>query len=118
MTLRRPIAVFIALLFFGLTFNAYACLLPLYGVGGMAMDRDCSSPQEQPARQFCDSFKTLGIQASPAPSQTPDAHADFANDGGAVPLNSSVTPWRYGQGQHFLNYPPHDLFLRIKVLRI
>lgn len=118
MTLRRLIAVFIALLFFGLTFNAYACLVPLFGVPEAAMDRDCSSPQDQPVRQFCDSFKTLGIQASPAPLQASDAHADLESLGGTAPLDSSATPWRYGQEQHFLSYPPADLFLRINVLRI
>lgn len=53
---------FLVLLFLGLSFNAYACLVPLFGVADMAMGNGCSDPEEQPVRQFCDAFKTLGVQ--------------------------------------------------------
>src|SRR5438105_3506945 len=48
--------------YFLLAFNAYACLIPLYGGVQVATGSDCSMPQEQPARQHCDAFKTVGVQ--------------------------------------------------------
>ena len=47
---------FLALLLLLLTFNAYACLLPLPSPSGM----DCSSHTEEPVRQTCDAFLELG----------------------------------------------------------
>ena len=45
------------------SFNAYACLLPLSGTTDASMANGCSTPMEQPARQLCDAFKTLGVES-------------------------------------------------------
>jgi hypothetical protein len=55
----RRIAAFLILLLLILTFNAYACLLPLQSQAGA----DCSSATEQPVRQTCDAFLQLGPQS-------------------------------------------------------
>ena len=55
--------VFLLLL---LTFNAYACVLPLQPESAM----DCSSATEQPVRQTCDAFLELG----------PQSHASFTQE--------------------------------------
>lgn len=52
------LSAFLVLLLLTLTFNAYACLLPLQAASGM----DCSSAAEQPVRQTCDAFLQLGPQ--------------------------------------------------------
>ena len=49
-------------IYFLLSFNAYACLVPLYG-GQADQYRDCSMPQERSAQQYCDDFKSLAIQS-------------------------------------------------------
>ena len=49
-------------IYFLLSFNAYACLVPLYG-GQADQYSDCSMPQEQPAQQYCDDFKSLAVQS-------------------------------------------------------
>jgi hypothetical protein len=49
--------------YFLLSFNAYACLLPLYSNVPVAKGTDCAMPQEQPVRDACDAFKALGVQA-------------------------------------------------------
>ena len=49
-------------IYFLLSFNAYACLVPLYG-GQAAQPSDCSMPQEQSAQQYCDDFKSLAVQS-------------------------------------------------------
>jgi len=55
----RRMAAFLVLLLLILTFNAYACLLPLQPQSEM----DCSSATEQPVRQTCDAFLQLGPQS-------------------------------------------------------
>ena len=50
------ICSFLALLLLVLTFNAYACVLPLPTPSTM----HCSSNTEEPVRQACDAFLELG----------------------------------------------------------
>jgi hypothetical protein len=59
-------AMTLATMYFLLSFNAYACLVPLYGGIEVMSGSDCSMPQEEPARQQCDAFKSLGIQGVPS----------------------------------------------------
>ena len=68
------IATFLVLLLLILTFNAYACLLPLQPASAM----DCSSATEQPVRQTCDAFLQLGPQ-SPASftQELPTLNVDY-----------------------------------------
>jgi hypothetical protein len=54
----RQIALFLVFLLLVLTFNAYACVLPLQTV----TQKDCSSDTEQ-ARQTCDAFLEIGPQS-------------------------------------------------------
>ena len=79
----RRMAAFLVLLLLILTFNAYACLLPL-----QPESMDCSSATEQPVRQTCDAFLQLGPQSHASFTQElPSLNLDFA----AVPqLPTSV----------------------------
>lgn len=64
--MSRPsilLSITLVLLFGVLSFNAYACLLPLGSITNADMSTGCATPHEQPARQICDAFKTLGIEA-------------------------------------------------------
>ncbi len=70
--MMRAWGISLATLYFLLSLNAYACLVPLYGGGNAMSGSDCSMPQEQPARQQCDAFKALGIQG--VPSVDPVSH--------------------------------------------
>lgn len=75
---RAPlIACTLAAVYFLLSFNAYACLIPLYGGVQVAKGSDCAMPDEQPARQQCDAFKALCVQTAPSALQPVDflAHA-------------------------------------------
>jgi hypothetical protein len=49
-------AIFLVLLLLILTFNAYACILPLPPAPHM----DCSSGTEEPVRETCDAFLEIG----------------------------------------------------------
>lgn len=54
----------LVLLLLVLSFNAYACLLPVSSISNTEMGNGCSTPEEQPARQVCDAFKTFTVEAS------------------------------------------------------
>src|SRR6478609_3429732 len=53
------ISSFLAVLLVVLTFNAYACILPIQ----QSTERDCSSGTEEPVRGTCDAFLELGPQS-------------------------------------------------------
>lgn len=52
----RRLATFLVLLLLVLTFNAYACILPL----PPSTQMDCSSGTEDPVRETCDAFLEIG----------------------------------------------------------
>jgi len=67
------ICTFLVLLLLVLTFNAYACVLPL-----QPESMDCSSATEQPVRQTCDAFLELGPQSHASFTQElPTLNVDF-----------------------------------------
>lgn len=70
---RSFLAATIAVFLLAFSFNAYACLLPLSGTTDASMANGCSTPEEQPVRQLCDAFKTLGVESSP---QSTSLHMD------------------------------------------
>ncbi len=73
---RAPlIAVALAVVYFLLALNAYACLLPMAVGVVMEQGSDCAKPVEQPARQLCDAFKSFGVQPVPPFQPLPDTHA-------------------------------------------
>jgi len=55
-------ATALVFIYFLMSFNAYACLVPLYG-GQADQYSDCSMPQERAAQQYCDDFKSLAVQS-------------------------------------------------------
>ena len=61
----RRMATFLVFLLLILTFNAYACVLPLQTASQM----DCSSETEDQPRQTCDAFLEIGPQSQFAAHQ-------------------------------------------------
>ena len=106
------------LLFVGLSFNAYACLLPVNGVASAAMENGCSTPDEQPVRQFCDAFKTLSVQSAVELYPTIDSQFICSQD--TTSLSSLLIFTSHGSRlcEHPAEGPPQDLLLKISVLRI
>ncbi len=92
--MRRVRVVFagaLVLLLLVFSFNAYACLISLFGTPQATMDSGCSDPHEQPARQFCDAFKTLGVQASPELHPVLDCQTLCPEDAVSLSLLFSLT---------------------------
>jgi hypothetical protein len=117
---RSPsvLACTLVVLFFALSFNAHACLLPVTVVTVGAMDNTCSTPDEQPVSQYCDAFKTLGVQSADKLSLNSDCQALCPEDTASLAL----LVMRASDSSHLSNHPtvgPHeDLLLKISVLRI
>lgn len=108
----------LVVLFFALSFNAYACLLPVSGVTAAAMGKGCSTPEEPPVYQFCDAFKTLGVQSADKPHLIRDCHAICSEDTASLALLVILTSHSNRLYDHPPDNPPQDLLLKISVLRI
>ena len=67
------LCTFLVFLLLILTFNAYACVLPLQTSSHM----DCPSNTEEPSRQACDAFLVIGPHSSSDNGSSP-IHLDFA----------------------------------------
>ena len=112
------LACTLVVLFFALSVNAYACLLPVNGVTPAAMDTGCSTPDEQPVSQFCDAFKTLGVQSADKLQPNSDGQTICSPDTATVALLVIHTSPSSRLSDHPTVAPPQDLLLKISVLRI
>ena len=112
------LALFLISLFLAFSFNAYACLVPIYGGMQVSQGSDCSTPGEEPASQFCEGFKTLAVQSGP--------------DSSSLGLSTLVLPGNISSllpdpvtTRQFLPLPaqghlrlPQDILVLISVFRI
>jgi len=106
-------------LFFALSFNAYACLLPVNGTPVAAMGNGCSTPDEQPIYQFCDAFKTLGVQSvDKLHFNNSDYQPICSEDTASLALLTILPSPGSRLADHPIVSPPQDLLLKISVLRI
>jgi hypothetical protein len=118
--MKRPpfIATTLAVIYFLLALNAYACLIPLYGGMQVAQGSDCTMPQEQPARQHCDAFKSIGVQTLSLVQPLPDSlsHVVAGDQLAVTILNPTVSLHHdLSVGQPLLG---RDTLTLISILRI
>jgi|SRR6185295_16663168 len=116
---RSPsvLACTLVVLFFVLSFNAYACLVPVNSVTPAPMAKGCATQDEQPVSQYCDAFKTLGVQSAgklPLGAYQPLCPEDTAS----LAVLSVLTSHSSRLSDHPTVRPPQDLLLKISVLRI
>ncbi|HZC82192.1 MAG TPA: hypothetical protein VE222_10875 [Nitrospiraceae bacterium] len=113
------LACTLVVLFFALSFNAYACLLPVNGVTPVQMDSGCSTPDEQPVSQYyCDAFKTISVQSADKLQLNSDYHTICSEDTASLALRVILTSPSSRLSDHPTVSPPQDLLLKISVLRI
>jgi hypothetical protein len=112
------LACTLVVLFFALSFNAYACLLPVNGVTAAAMGNGCLTPDEQPVSQYCDAFKTLGVQSADKLPLNSDCQTICSEDTASLALLDILTSPSSRLSDHPAVSPPQDLLLKISVLRI
>ena len=115
---RSVLACALVVLFFALSFNAYACLLPVNGIATAPMSNGCSTPDEQPVSQYCDTFKTLGVQSADKLPVTSDCQALCPEDTASLALLVNITSPSSRLFDHPAVSPPQDLLLKISVLRL
>ena len=115
---RSVLARTLVVLFFALSFNAYACLLPVNGVTAGPMGNGCSTPDEQPVSQYCDVFKTLGVQSADKLHLTSDCQTLCPEDTASLALLGIHTSPSSRLSDHPTVGSPQDLLLKISVLRI
>ena len=108
----------LVVLFFALSFNAYACLLPVNGGTVAPMSTGCSTPDEQPVSQFCDTFKTLGVQSADKLPLNSDSQVLCPGNTASLALLGIHTSPSSRLSDHPVVSPPQDLLLKISVLRI
>lgn len=113
---KRLLVGTLIVLFFALSFNAYACLVPTSVVTAAAMKGGCSTPEEQPVYQLCDAFKTLSVQSPDKVHFHSDAQAVCPQN--TASLSLIVTSQGHRVSDHPPESPPRDLLLKISVLRI
>lgn len=115
---RSVLVCTLVALLLALSFNAYACLLPVNGITASAMGKGCSTPDEPPVDRFCDAFKTLGVQSADKPHFTRDCHAICSEDTASLALLVALTSHSSRLHDSLPGSPPRDLLLKISVLRI
>jgi hypothetical protein len=115
---RSFLAGSLVVLFLALSFNAYACLLPVNGATVDAMGNGCSTPEEQPVYQFCDAFKTLGVQSADPLHFNSDCQTLCPEDTASLALLVIFISHSSRLSDHPTVGPPQDLLLKISVLRI
>ncbi|GJL52974.1 MAG: hypothetical protein NPIRA02_01060 [Nitrospirales bacterium] len=115
---RKILVVFLIGLFLSFSFNAYACLVPIYSGMKVSEGSDCSKPGEEPASQFCKGFKSLAVQSGPDVSSLGLSH--FVHSGStASNLAAPVTTSQFltiPAGGHLV--PSRDILVLISVFRI
>jgi hypothetical protein len=114
---RLILAWLLVILFVGLSFNAYACVLPIFSGKASAMAGGCANPEDQPAHQFCDTFKTLGVHAASEAPKIFDSHVISWEHSAVLPF--LATQLRTTRG--FVDFPaapPRDIIISTTVLRI
>jgi len=111
-------ALFLVTLFLSFSFNAYACVIPIYSGMKVSDGSDCSMPGEEPASQFCKAFKSLAVQSGPDLSSSGLSH---------FVLPSSIAPTFFEPVtiSPFLSVPERgdllpsrDILVQISVFRI
>lgn len=113
------LAATIVVFLLAFSFNAYACVLPLSGTSEAAMANGCSTPNEQPVRQLCDAFKTLGVEShSQSSSLLMDHHWPADHALAALPVVSYQFERICSSDQPFESSSPPHPSLASTVLRI
>lgn len=117
---RSPLVLarILFVLFFVLSFNAYACLLPVNGATLAAMENRCSTPDVRPVYEFCDAFKTFDVQSADKLHLNSDFQTICSEDAASSAHLVILTSPSNRLSDHSTVGPPQDILLKISVLRI
>jgi len=116
-TVTRLLTGAVIVLFFALSSNAYACLVPLYGTSDMGMETDCPSSDEKSPREYCDLFKSgVPAHSSHHPIHASQMALSAVDPESLILFHKVVEPIRdRGYSADKLS---QDMFLKTTILRI
>jgi hypothetical protein len=115
---QKLLVLFLISLFLTFSFNAYACLVPIYGDMEVSQGSDCTNPGEEPTSHFCDGFKTLAVQSGPDISSSDLSSLVLAGNMASlvpVPVTTSQFLPIPVRGHPA---PPKDILVLISVFRL
>ena len=114
---KERLCTLLVVLFLAVSFNAYACLIPVPQVN-VTQQGSCSDSQEQPMRQFCDAFKTLSVQSADELHLNKYCQTSCLEDTASLSIRFSLSSQGSRLCDHPAAGPPQDLLLKTSVLRI
>ena len=115
---QKLLALFLLTFFLALSFNAYACLVPIYGGMKVNQGSDCTKPGEEPAAQFCNGFKSLAVKSSADVSSAEVFHFVLADTISSLFANTIPVSRFYPIPERGQSPPPQDTLVLISVFRI
>lgn len=115
----RIVAIAIIVLLSVMTFNAYACLIPIDS--SHAVMGNCSSSHNEQVPQYCDIFKAMSVESTVSASDSQHAKSAPACD--FLGLNQTASQASQGSiaCSHCHHQPwqhPQDALVKLSVLRI
>jgi hypothetical protein len=116
--IRLFLIISLILLFAGLSFNAYACLMPLFGTTTASMGNGCATPEEPPVREFCDAFKLLTVHNSSGLYHDVVYQAFYPEESASFSQLLNLRATNHLTFDHPEHAPPRDVLLKTTVLRI
>jgi hypothetical protein len=116
--MRLNLIIIFLLLFTSQSFNAYACLVPVFGTPAALMGNGCALPEQQAARHFCDGFKILSIQSGGELDPRLECQTVSSEDTASLSLLLRIASTTSPLNIHHVDVPPQDVLLKISVLRI
>ena len=115
---RKILVIALLLLLQAFSFNAYACLFSIGPAVESAMP-DCPSSPKDPARQVCDIFKTMGVNAALEPYASIDGHSPCLQDSESLAIRIAFPLLNRVFAHYPLESPPsQDVIVRTAVLRV
>ncbi len=112
------LTVFLISLFLAFSFNAYACIVPVFSKTPATQERDCTKPGKEPVTQFCDGFKSLAVQNGADASFTQLSNLTLIGNLPAFHVSPITTSQLLFTSRSGDLSPPGDLLLLISVFRI
>lgn len=105
-------------LFLAFSFNAYACVVPVFTKMPVTSGSDCNKPGKEPVTQFCDGFKTLAVQSGADASSAHPSNVVLTGNLFAVYSNPVITSQFLFTARSADLSPPRDIHVLNSVFRI
>lgn len=114
----KQFTLFLIGLFLAFSFNAYACIVPVYEDLPTPQVSDCTMPGEEPVSQFCDGFKSLLIQSGADLSSSGLSNVMLVESSYSLFPDPGLTGPFFSIPARGLLAPSKDILVLISVFRI